>query len=153
MIVIRQLLARIPKVLLLVHVTLVTRATAKPVALVSCLNLLGTKSIWIACVVNLTLSSLKKKTLASNYTSMINARNMIKKKKWKCNWELEAHWLQVGAAGKVSPNWSHETMIFHSSSCFSNKYCLGSGKRTINDFSSEQLTIDSKAAIPHNNIT
>ena len=61
MIVIRQLLARIPKVLLLVHVTLVTRATAKPVALVSCLNLLGTKSIWIACVVNLTLSSLKKK--------------------------------------------------------------------------------------------
>ena len=82
MIVIRQLLARIPKVLLLVHVTLVTRATAKPVALVSCLNLLGTKSIWIACVVNLTLSSLKKKkTLASKYTSMINARNMIKKKK------------------------------------------------------------------------
>ena len=61
MIVIRQLLARIPKVLLLVPVTLVTRATAKPVAAVSCLNLLGTKSIWIACVVNLTLSSLKKK--------------------------------------------------------------------------------------------
>ena len=85
MIVTCQLLARIPKVLLLVHVTLVTRATAKPVALVSCLNLLGTKSIWIACVVNLTLSPLKKKkkkkTLASKYTSMINARNMIKKKK------------------------------------------------------------------------
>ena len=82
MIVTRQLLARIPKVLLLVHVTLVTRATAKPVASVSCLNLLGTKSIWIACVVNLTLSSFKKKkTLASKYTSMINARNMIKKKK------------------------------------------------------------------------
>ena len=32
MIVIRQLLARIPQVLLLVPVTLVTRATAKPVA-------------------------------------------------------------------------------------------------------------------------
>ena len=102
MIVIRQLLARIPKVLLLVPVTLVTRATAKPVASVSCLNLQGTKSIWIACVVNLTLSSLKN-TLARKYTSMINAHNMIKKKKWKCNWELEAHWL-VGAAGKVSPN-------------------------------------------------
>ena len=153
MIVIRQLLARIPKVLLLVPVTLVTRATAKPVAKpVSCLNLQGTKSIWIACVVNLTLSSLKN-TLASKYTSMINAHERIKKKKWKCNWELEAHWL-VGAAGKVSPNWSHETMIFHSSNCFSNKYCLGSGKRTIGDFSSEQLlmTIDSTAAIPHNNI-
>ena len=81
MIVIRQLLARIPKVLLLVPVTLVTRATAKPVAKpVSCLNLQGTKSIWIACVVNLTLSSLKN-TLASKYTSMINAHNMIKKKK------------------------------------------------------------------------
>ena len=61
--------------------------------------------------------------------------------------------MQVGAAGKVSPNLSHETMIFHSSNCFSNKYCLGSGKRTINDFSSEQLTIDSKAAIPRNNIS
>ena len=60
----------------------------------------------------------------------------------------------VGAAGKVSPNWSHETMIFHSSNCFSNKYCLGSGKRTIGDFSSEQrlMTIDSTAATPHNNI-
>ena len=80
MIVIRQLLARIPKVLLLVPVTLVTRATAKPVAPVSCLNLLGTKSIWIASVVNLTLSFLKN-TLASKYTSMINARKRIKKKK------------------------------------------------------------------------
>ena len=69
MIVIRQLLARIPKVLLLVPVTLVTRATAKPVATVSSLNLLGTKSIWIACVVNLSLSSLKN-TLASEYPSM-----------------------------------------------------------------------------------
>ena len=39
MIVIRQLLARIPKVLLLVPVTLVTRATGKPVASVSCLTL------------------------------------------------------------------------------------------------------------------
>ena len=57
MIVIRQLLARIPKVLLLVPVTPVTRATAKPVAAVNCLNLLGTKSIWIACVVNLWLVS------------------------------------------------------------------------------------------------
>ena len=63
MIAMRQLLARIPKVLLLVPVTLVTRATAKPVATVSCLNLQGTKSIWIVCVVNLTLSSLKN-TLA-----------------------------------------------------------------------------------------
>ena len=80
MIAIRQLLARIPKVLLLVPVTLVTRATVKPVAAVSCLNLLGTKSIWIACVVNLTLSSLKN-TLASKYTSMINAHKRIKKKK------------------------------------------------------------------------
>ena len=80
MIVIRQLLARILKVLLLVPVTLVTRATAKPVAAVSCLNLQGTKSIWIACVVNLTLSSLKN-TLVSKYASMINAHNMIKKKK------------------------------------------------------------------------
>ena len=60
MIVIRQLLARIPKVLLLVPVTLVTRATAKPVASVGCLTLLGSKSLWIACVVNLPLSSLKK---------------------------------------------------------------------------------------------
>ena len=77
----RQLLARIPKVLLLVPVTLVTRATAKPVATsVSCLNLQGSKSIWIACVVNLTLSSLKN-TLVSKYASMINAHNMIKKKK------------------------------------------------------------------------
>ena len=59
----------------------------------------------------------------------------------------------VGAAGKVSPNWSHETMIFHSSNCFSNKYCLGLEKRTINDLSSEQLTIDSTAAIPHNNMS
>ena len=80
MIVIRQLLARIPKVLLLVPVTLVTWATAKPVASVSCLNLLGTKSICIACVVNLTLSSLKN-TLASKCTSMINAHERIKKKK------------------------------------------------------------------------
>ena len=81
MIVIRQLLARIPKVLLLVPVTLVTRATAKPVATsVSCLNLQGSKSIWIACVVNLTLSFLKN-TLASKYISMINAHNMMKKKK------------------------------------------------------------------------
>ena len=80
MIVIRQLLARILKVLLLVPVTLVTRATAKPVAPVSCLTLLGTKSIWIASVVNLTLS-FSKKTLASKYTSMINARKRIKKKK------------------------------------------------------------------------
>ena len=61
--------------------------------------------------------------------------------------------MQVGAAGKVSPNWSHETIIFHSSNCVSNKCCLGSGKRTINDFSSEQLKIDSTAAIPHNNIS
>ena len=38
MIAMRQLLARIPKVFLLVPVTLVTRATAKPVATVSCLN-------------------------------------------------------------------------------------------------------------------
>ena len=81
MIAMHQLLARIPKVLLLVPVTQVTRATAKPVAAVSCLNLLGTKSIWIASVVNLTLSSSKKNTLASKYTSMINAHNMIKKKK------------------------------------------------------------------------
>ena len=50
--------------------------------------------------------------------------------------------MQVGAAGKVSPNWSQETLIFHSSNCFSNKYCLGSGKRTIGDFSSEQLLHD-----------
>ena len=69
MIVIRQLLARIPQVLLLVPVTLVTRATAKPVATVRCLNLLGTKSLWIACVVNQSLSSLKN-TLASEYPSM-----------------------------------------------------------------------------------
>ena len=48
MIAMRQLLTQIPKVLLLVHATLVTRATAKPVATVSCLTLLGTKSIWIA---------------------------------------------------------------------------------------------------------
>ena len=82
MIAMRQLLARIPKVLLLVPVTLVTRATAKPVATVSCLNLQGTKSIWIVCVVNLTLSSLKN-TLASKYTSMINYRKRIKKKKMK----------------------------------------------------------------------
>ena len=151
MIVIRQLLARIPKVLLLVPVTLVTRVTAKPVASVSCLTLLGSKSIWIACVVNLTLSSFKKKTLASKYTSMINAHKRIKKKKWKCNWELEAYWL-VGAAGKVSPNWSQETMIFHSSNSFSNKHCLGSGECTIGDFSSEQLLHDHclwfTAAIP-----
>ena len=80
MIAISQLLARIPKVLLLVPVTLVTWATAKPVASVSCLNLLGTKSICIACVVNLTLSSLKN-TLASKCTSMINAHERIKKKK------------------------------------------------------------------------
>ena len=59
----------------------------------------------------------------------------------------------VGAAAKVSPNWSHETMIFHSSNCCSNKHCLGSGKCTISDFSSEQLAIDSTAAIPHNNIS
>ena len=63
----------------------------------------------------------------------------------------------VGAEGEVSPNWSQETMIFHSSNCFSNKYCLVSGKRTIADFSSEQLscfmTIDSTADIPHNNIS
>ena len=115
MIAISQQLARISKVLLLVHVTLVTRATAKPVATVSCRNLLGTKSIWIACVVNLTFSSLKN-ILASKYTSMINAHKRIKKKEWKCNWELEAHWL-VRATGKVSPNWSQETMIFHSSNC------------------------------------
>ena len=38
MIAMHQLLARIPKVLLLVPVTLVTRATAKPVAAVSCLT-------------------------------------------------------------------------------------------------------------------
>ena len=80
MIAIRQQLARIPKVLLLVPVTMVTRATAKPVEVVGCLNLLGTKSIWIASVVNLTLSSLKN-TLASKYTSMINAHKRIKKKK------------------------------------------------------------------------
>ena len=81
MIAIRQLLARIQKVLLLAPVTQVTRGTAKPVVSpVSCLNLLGTKSIWIACVVNLTLSSLKN-TLASKYTSMINAHKKIKKKK------------------------------------------------------------------------
>ena len=79
MIAIRQLPARIPKVLLLVPVTLVTRATVKPVTAVSCLNLLGTKSIWIASVVNLTLSSFKN-TLASKYTSMINAHKRIKKK-------------------------------------------------------------------------
>ena len=48
MIAMRQLLAQKPKVLLLVPVTLVTRATAKPVATVSCLNLLRTKYIWIA---------------------------------------------------------------------------------------------------------
>ena len=140
MIAIRQLLAQIPKVLLLVPVTLVTRATAKPVAAVSCLNLLRTKSIWIASVVNQTLSS-SKNTLASKYTSMINAHKRIKKK-WQCNWELEAHWLRVGSVGKVSPNWSQETMILYSSNCFSNKYCLGSGKRTIGDFSSEQLLHD-----------
>ena len=65
MIVIRQLLARIPQVLLLVPVILVTRVTAKPVASVSCLNLLGAKSIWIASVVNITLSSLKTHWLVS----------------------------------------------------------------------------------------
>ena len=29
------------------------------------------------------------------------------------------HWGSVGAARKVSPNWSQETMTCHSSSCFS----------------------------------
>ena len=42
----------------------------------------------------------------------------------------------VGAARKVSPNWSHETMTCHLSNC------LGSGKRTFGDFSSEQLPHD-----------
>ena len=65
MIAMRQLLARIPQSLLLVPVTLVTQATAKPVATVSCLlslknslNPLGRKTVWIACLVNLTFSSL-----------------------------------------------------------------------------------------------
>ena len=93
MIAIRQLLARIPKVLLLVPVILVTRATAKPVAAVSCLNLQGTKSIWIASVVNLTLSSLKN-TLASKYTSMINAHKRIKKKK-KRNENVIGSWRHI----------------------------------------------------------
>ena len=40
----------------------------------------------------------------------------------------------VGAARKVSPNWSLKTMTCHSSHCFS--IVWGSGKRTIGDFSS-----------------
>ena len=47
---------------------------------------------------------------------------------------------RVAAARKVSPDWSQETMTFHSSSCFS--IVLGSGKRTSGDFSSEQLLHD-----------
>ena len=43
-----------------------------------------------------------------------------------------------GAARKVSPDWSQETTC-HSSNCFS--IVLRSGKRTIGDFSSEQLLI------------
>ena len=39
----------------------------------------------------------------------------------------------VGAACKVSPNWLQETVTGHSS------HCLGSRKRTIGRFSSEQL--------------
>ena len=42
-----------------------------------------------------------------------------------------------GAARKVSPYWSQETTTCHSSNCFS--IVLRSGKRTIGDFSSEQL--------------
>ena len=44
-----------------------------------------------------------------------------------------------GAARKVSPDWSQETTTCHSSNCFSS--VLRSGKRTIGDFSSEQLLI------------
>lgn len=43
-----------------------------------------------------------------------------------------------GAARKVSPDWSQETTC-HSSNCFS--IVLRSGKRTIGDFSPEQLLI------------
>ena len=45
----------------------------------------------------------------------------------------------VGTARKVSPDWSQETMTCHSSNCFYT--VLGSGKRTIGDFFSEQLLI------------
>ena len=44
-----------------------------------------------------------------------------------------------GAARKVSPDWSQETMTCHSSNCFCT--VLRSGKRTVGDFSSEQLLI------------
>ena len=48
-------------------------------------------------------------------------------------------YLPLGLRGCISPNWSQETMAFHSSNCFS---ILGSGKRTIGDFSSKQLLHD-----------
>ena len=44
-----------------------------------------------------------------------------------------------GSARKVSPDWSQETITCYSSNCFS--IVLGSGKRTIDDFFSEQLLI------------
>ena len=44
-----------------------------------------------------------------------------------------------GATRKVSPDWSQETTTCHSSNCFST--VLRSGKRTVGDFSSEQLLI------------
>jgi len=44
-----------------------------------------------------------------------------------------AHKSSVGAARKVSPNWSQETMTCHSSNCFSIVWDQG---RTIGDFSS-----------------
>ena len=44
-----------------------------------------------------------------------------------------------GAARKVYPDWSQETTTCHSSNCFS--IVLRSGKRTVGDFSSEQLLI------------
>ena len=44
-----------------------------------------------------------------------------------------------GAARKVSPDSAQETTTCHSSNCFS--IVLRSGKRTIGDFSSEQLLI------------
>ena len=46
----------------------------------------------------------------------------------------------VAAARKVSPNWPLQTMTCHSSHCFS--IVWGLGKRTIGDFSSEQLLHD-----------
>ena len=37
----------------------------------------------------------------------------------RCPFKLETEWSSVGAARKVSPNWSQETMACHSFSCFS----------------------------------